>query len=270
MTTRVHCPPPFHSSRSWRHYHMVVLQYQWEWRCCVASHGLSLSYSSFVVAPLLLPQPVHSGCLSWVHAPLSPLPPSPPPPGVLMCAGLGSGWDHWAPGVIRNPAPTGGWGTFSHHERRRSYQIRYSTSIIYVFCTYSTHMREMAVFCKIPQNCTRIHENTSIRKSESTNILGKGQNTTEYLQNTVFSKNSQRIGRPSEYHSRIPRRNHAEYAKEYRILHRIQNTAKKTGILHAEYHRISRSVLGGLGMRFRFFPVSSSFAHWVRPIQHWW
>ena len=91
--------------------------------------------------------------------------------------------------------------------------------------------RVSAIFCeseRIPQNTNRIH---------------------------VFSKSSHRIRRPSEYHARIPRRIRAEYTKEYRILHRIQNTAKNT----VSYMQNTRRIRGSQRFeRLRFFVGSSS------------
>ena len=75
-----------------------------------------------------------------------------------------------------------------------------------------------------------------LHQSEKPPYLGVPQ---EYRVAFVFSKSSHRIRRPSEYHSRIPRRIRAEYTKEYRILHRVQNTAKNT-VFHMQNTDVNR------------------------------
>ena len=84
---------------------------------------------------------------------------------------------------------------------------------------------------RILQNTSRTHKNTQeyehVEECER-HIHRKCENTTEYQQNTgilqEFTQNTEAFRIPLKNTAR----NRAEYAKEYRILHRIQNTAKNT------------------------------------------
>ena len=120
-----------------------------------------------------------------------------------------------------------GVGPFLLSKKHFCYQ---NTRILTYSDPYSTHFAKTTVFYRIHQERTRRHKNTSkfrARAPNSAKVREYHRIPQEYRVAFVFSKSSHRIRRPSEYHSRI-RQNRAEYTKEYRILHRIQNTAKNT------------------------------------------